>query len=363
MMKIFSINGRSDTCIDEYGTPESRSQAANWPKLQAYFRQRVEFTSTWRKFGVKILDKAPGVWYDLACRGRSDQQRHRAAMILTSCWDSTVSLDMKEVAVNTPGLPTGDAGPFPAERGAFLSGLRTHRAQLTRSEQKIADFLLQATDEAIRLTITEFAGRVDVGEATITRFCQRLGLRGYQDLKLVAAQGIVPAAANSVEMPGAAQLSSLEHEVTRRSMVLIADTARLLPPGLLERVALLLARSARIDCYGNGLSGYTARATQLGFMRIGKSCNAYSDADAQFISASLLNEHDVAIGFSHSGNAREVAHALTRARDRGAKSVAVTSQLGSPVGLAADLVIPVAPGEPPYASSVNSKLAHLFVLV
>jgi DNA-binding MurR/RpiR family transcriptional regulator len=260
------------------------------------------------------------------------------------------------------GRQTGHTGPLPAEPGAFLAELRTHRSELTRSEQKIADFLLQETDAAIRLSITEFADRVDVGEATITRFCQRLGLRGFQDLKLVAAQGIVPGAANSVEMPGPNRLSSLEHEVTRRSMVLIADTARLLPPGLLERVSLLLAHAAKIDCYGNGLSGYTARETQLGFMRIGKSCNAYSDADAQFISASLLTEHDAAMGFSHSGNAREVAYALTRARDRGAKTIAVTSQLGSPVALAADLVIPVAPGETPYASSVNSKIAHMFVV-
>jgi DNA-binding MurR/RpiR family transcriptional regulator len=272
-----------------------------------------------------------------------------------------MSLESREVQVNSSVLRAGRAGPFPAEPGAFLSGLRTHRAQLTRSEQKIADFLLDETDEAIRLSITEFAGRVDVGEATITRFCQRLGLRGFQDLKVIAAQGMAPGAINSVEIPKN-QMTGLEYEVTRRSMILIADTARLLPPGLLERVALLLAHAVRIDCYGIGLSGYTAREAQLGFMRIGKSCNAYGDGDAQFISASLLTERDVAIGFSHSGNAREVAHALTRARDRGAKTVAVTSQPGSPVALAADLVVPVAPGETPYASSVNSKIAHLFLV-
>jgi DNA-binding MurR/RpiR family transcriptional regulator len=203
---------------------------------------------------------------------------------------------------------------------------------------------------------------VDVGEATITRFCQRLGLRGFQDLKLVAAQESVPGAVNSVVLPAEDQLSSLAHGVTRRSMTLIADTARLLPPGLLERVALLLAHAVRIDCYGTGLSGLTALEAALGFMRVGKSCNAYTDADAQFMSASLLTGDDVALAFSHSGGARDVAHALARGRDRGARTVAVTSQPGSPVAQAADLVIPVAPGETPYASSTNSKIAHLFIV-
>jgi DNA-binding MurR/RpiR family transcriptional regulator len=32
------------------------------------------------------------------------------------------------------------------------------------------------------------------------------------------------------------------------------------------------------------------------------------------------------------------------------------------VAQAADLVIPVAPGETPYASSTNSKIAHLFIV-
>lgn len=264
--------------------------------------------------------------------------------------------------MNSSILRTANTGPISASPGAFLSGLRAYRAQLTRSEQKIADFLIQETDEAIRLSITEFADRVGVGEATITRFCQRLGLRGYQDLKLIAAQEIVPGALNSVEIPSGDQISGLTHEVTRRSLILIADTARLVPQSLLERVAQLLAHAVRIDCYGNGLSGLTAREAQLGFMRIGKSCNAYADADAQFMSASLLTAQDVAIAFSHSGSARDVAHALARARDRGAATVAITSQPASPVAQAADFVIPVAPGETPYASSVNSKIAHLFVV-
>lgn len=264
--------------------------------------------------------------------------------------------------MNPSVLRSGRPVPPTASPGGFLSGLRLHLAQLTRSERKIAEYLLQETDEAIRLSITEFADRVDVGEATITRFCQRLGLRGFQDLKLIAAQESVPGALNSVELPGEGHLSSLAHGITQRSMVLIADTARLLPPDVFERTVLLLAHAARIDCYGTGLSGLTALEAQLGFMRIGKTCSAHTDADAQLMSASLLTGDDVAIAFSHSGGAREVAYALMRARDRGARTVAVTSQPTSPVAQAADLLIPVAPGETPYASSVNSKIAHLFIV-
>lgn len=266
------------------------------------------------------------------------------------------------MSVQSSVLRAEAPGPFPAPPGAFLARLRAHGTQLTRSEQKIARFLLELTDEMIRLSITEFADRVGVGEATVTRFCQRLGLRGFQDLKLIVAQETVPGTLNSVELPDEAQVSALARDVTRRSMLLLADTARLLSTEVLEHGTLLLARAARIDCYGTGLSGLTALEAQLGFMRVGKTCNAYADADAQMMSASLLTPDDVAIAFSHSGNARDVAHALQRVRERGARTVAVTSQPDSPVGHNVDLILPVAPGETPHASSINSKLAHLFVL-
>lgn len=266
------------------------------------------------------------------------------------------------MSVQSSVFPAGASSPFPAPPGAFLARLRAHGADLTRSEQKIARFLLELTEDVIRLSITEFADRVDVGEATVTRFCQRLGLRGFQHLKLIVAQEIVPGARNSVELPREGQVSDLVRDITRRTMLLIADTARLLTPETLEQGTGLLAHASRIDCYGTGLSGLTAHEAQLGFMRVGKTCNAYADADAQLMSAALLRPDDIALAFSHSGNARDVAHALERARDRGAKSIAVTSHPDSPVGRSADLIVPVAPGETPHASSINSKLAHLFVL-
>jgi DNA-binding MurR/RpiR family transcriptional regulator len=268
---------------------------------------------------------------------------------------------IRENDVTSSSLRTS-SGPFPAAPGAFLSVLRAHRTQLTRSEQKIADFLLHDTGQAIRLSISELADRAGVGEATVTRFCQRLGLRGFQELKLVAAQETVAGALMAIELPGDGHLSDMTRDITRRSMQLLADTARLLDPGLLEQATGMVVEAARIDCYGTGLSGLTAREAQLGFMRVGKTCNAHADADAQMMSASLLTPDDVAIAFSHSGNARDVALALQRARERGARTMAVTSQPASQVARAADLVLPVAPGETPYASSINSKIAHMFVL-
>ena len=57
------------------------------------------------------------------------------------------------------------------------------------AEKKIANYLLDHTGEIISLSISEFAAHCDCGNATVVRFSRRLGLEGYQELKLrIAAE-------------------------------------------------------------------------------------------------------------------------------------------------------------------------------
>lgn len=57
-----------------------------------------------------------------------------------------------------------------------------------RGEKKIADWILQHSEEIVRLSISELAEKCGCGEATIVRFSRRLGLGGYQELKISIAQ-------------------------------------------------------------------------------------------------------------------------------------------------------------------------------
>ena len=56
------------------------------------------------------------------------------------------------------------------------------------AEKRIADWLLKNQGEVISLSISELAEKCGSGEATIVRFARRLGLQGYQELKLSIAQ-------------------------------------------------------------------------------------------------------------------------------------------------------------------------------
>ena len=53
-----------------------------------------------------------------------------------------------------------------------------------RGEKKIADWLMNHPSELISLSISEVAVVCGCGDATVIRFAKRLGLSGFQELKV-----------------------------------------------------------------------------------------------------------------------------------------------------------------------------------
>ena len=55
----------------------------------------------------------------------------------------------------------------------------------TKTEKKLIEGLMKINgDELIYLSITELSAKLKVAEATIVRFCKKLGYNGFQDFKL-----------------------------------------------------------------------------------------------------------------------------------------------------------------------------------
>ena len=56
-----------------------------------------------------------------------------------------------------------------------------------RAEKRIADWITENYQKMFSMSITELAAECSCGEATIVRFARRLGLDGYQGLKIALA--------------------------------------------------------------------------------------------------------------------------------------------------------------------------------
>jgi DNA-binding MurR/RpiR family transcriptional regulator len=251
---------------------------------------------------------------------------------------------------------------LPSYRAGCTLLIRSAYPSLSRSEQKVAKYILGQPEEVIYLSITEVADAAGVGEATISRLCQRLNFRGFQDLKLALAQELVPSMLEDIGPPGEGELPTLTREVAQRSTRVIQETALLLDMEEVDKAINLLIGARKIDCYGVGASGLTALIAEHKFLRMGRLCNAFTDPHVQTMSAALLTLRDVVLIFSHSGSTKDIMASLMEAKEHGASSICVTSVARSPIARASDVVLLAATGETTLVTTLHSSIAQLFVL-
>ena len=71
---------------------------------------------------------------------------------------------------------------------SYKNIIDTYYPSLTKGEQKVADYIYKNNDTIIYQSLKELSKNIGVGEATIIRFCNKIGLNGFQDLKLILAK-------------------------------------------------------------------------------------------------------------------------------------------------------------------------------
>ena len=70
----------------------------------------------------------------------------------------------------------------------ILERLHASYYQLSAAERKVADFVLSQHAQVQFMSITQLAEECGVAEATVSRFCRNLGLKGFNAFKLELAK-------------------------------------------------------------------------------------------------------------------------------------------------------------------------------
>ena len=235
---------------------------------------------------------------------------------------------------------------------------------MTKTEQKIADVVLEDPEFFMFATVTDVAERAGVGETTVIRFCRKAGFRGFQEFKLAIAQHIsdpVDTARGSIDVTDSVQ-TALE-KIVSYNVQTLHDTARLLDSGSVTRVARAVLKARQVYLFGLGSSGITAHDLQYRLMRIG--IPAHSEADGHVIAmlCAIASKDDVIIGISASGSTKDLIDALSIARTSNPFIVCITNHARSPITHLVDVVLLTAARETPLqGGALGTKIAQMHVL-
>lgn len=244
--------------------------------------------------------------------------------------------------------------------GNIEISIHSYYPSMTKSEQKVADFVLKNLDRIVYLSVTELSEEADVGETTVLRFCRKIGMKGYQEFKLTLAKDL----ANRNDDSGQENASTgFMEEICNNTVGSIRNTFSMIDHEDLDTAIKKIDTARSVHFFGVGTSGLTALDAKNRFIRIGKQVDAVTDSHFQSMTAATLTEKDVVVGISVSGSTHDTLNSLKIAKDNGAFIIAITYYLRSPITKLADIVLPGGEKESPLeGGSLAAKISQLYVI-
>lgn len=245
-----------------------------------------------------------------------------------------------------------------------LPRIRSHYSTFSEKERKIADYILNDPKKIIHSTINQVAEDLDIADSTVFRFCQRIGFKGYQALKIALASEIVTPINDIHESINEGDsVLTVSEKVFRSNMRTIEDTLGILEEEKLAEAMQTLLKADRIEFFGSGGSAVIALDAYHKFIRSGIPVIANLDSHMQLMSASQLTERDVAVIISHSGTTKDMLHILDVVKETGAKTIGITNFAKSPLSQGVDIGLFTVAEETDYRSeALSSRIAQLSII-
>ncbi len=227
----------------------------------------------------------------------------------------------------------------------------------TKAEIKLYEYIQAHMETVMYNSLTELSEICSVGEATILRFCRKIGYKGYQDFKLAAAQELSLIQSKQVNE------DTFMNRIRINMQKVIEDTYEAMKQESIEEAIKWMDETDDIIIYGVGHSGASALDFQSRLMRVGKNVQVVTDPHFQVMRSCSANEKSLIIAISLTGSTKDIVDAVSIAKERKAKIIAITSYVRSPLTKYADTVLLTSGKESPLdGGSMVGKVSQLYVI-
>ena len=237
------------------------------------------------------------------------------------------------------------------------------RRQLRKSEAKVANFVRENVNDVLAMRVVDLAEHAGVSDPTVIRFCRAVGCNGFQAFKLqLAQQAGLGGVYTQFAVDDKDTVEDLRNKVFDSTVGSLLGVRDDLDPETLELAIDTINRARRVEFYGFGASGSVASDAQHKFFRLQLVTAAYIDPHIQHMSAISLDERDVVIAISQSGQTRALLDSVRLAMEAGATVIGLAPK-DTPLSDLCSIPIHVNVREENQASApVSSRIAHLAVI-
>lgn len=250
---------------------------------------------------------------------------------------------------------------------SFSQTLEQHQARLTPAQREMAKYILDHGEQVSFMTAKQLADAIGQSDAAVIRFAQAAGYAGFPALRESLREGLLErvGASGLPQRAGSTSDQELKAEVFDTDALLVQQTAQLNPDAVVSTVADLLVGSRRVFVSGHGTSYPLAAYLSMQLNHClgkGQIFNMeHGDVGDRMRS---VDEHDVFIGIGYLRYLPYTADILGSARKSGARIVAITDRVSSPLSAVAHHSLYVARGvrSPAWWSQVGTLVLTNWLL-
>lgn len=224
------------------------------------------------------------------------------------------------------------------EKSGVFDRIEEKYAKMSRSQKKIAGFIVDHYEEAVFMTAAQIASNLQVSESTVVRFASGIGYCGYPEFQR-ALEECVKGKMGRTHRMDARYRNSFQEDIL--TTVMNADIRKLKETlAEVDAAAFGVAVDTILKAKTVYLMGLRSCGPLAGFLAfylnmirgnvVLLSSNSLSETFEQML---RISKRDCFIGISFPRYSMRTLKAMEFANDRNAKVIAITDSVNSPMNL------------------------------
>lgn len=245
--------------------------------------------------------------------------------------------------------------------------LKEYKKDASPTEMAIIDYILKNAEETSQMTIYNLAEKTFSSPSTIIRLCKKNGYTGYKsfikDLIYEQAVRVNYKDKHLKELTRTDEIEEIINKITHENILSLEETLQLIDYEVIKKAVNEIFNCEKLTIFGIGASLIVAKDAQLKFTRINKMSYVSEDWHTQLLMAKNMNENDLALVISYSGQTEEIVTCTEVAKENGATVISITNTDESPINKLADHAIYVASNEYSFRSgAMSSRISQLNII-
>lgn len=204
-----------------------------------------------------------------------------------------------------------------------ISKIISMQPNFTVSENAISQYVINHADQILTTTITALADETGTSEASINRFCKKLGYKGFNGLKIALAQESFYN--NMVQESPASGGGNLISSITSDYRSMLNNTAALLEEDTVLKAVEAMKSARNINLYAIAGTAFVARELRYKLELAGIRAKEFTDPLSISLQVNSTAEGDLSIFIARSIMMKDIYQAASTSIDRGGKNLTITS--------------------------------------